>query len=491
MIFVLAPILFAIGFILNLYLGNSTELHLSALWAPVVAFSFFALLISLVFNLVFKSRVRGAVMASVLMVVFFAFGNQPIVGLAVIGAALVWIFRTKKNLVSIAKFGLVTAIIFVAIAGVRVLGEEKQKADSAIKSPLVIPRGVVPGDGPDIYYIVPDSYSSSTSLLKYYGFDNSQFEKSLTEKGFYVASESASNYPKTFLSLGSSLNLEYLDYLSKNKNSKNLSIVDPLIEDNNAVKFLKSQGYTYYHLGSWWGATKTNRNADYNVILENESPLPISQFGYVVLKSTLLEPVLDRLLAKLTVGDSDRDRMNRADYQFEQLTTLASKSGPKFVFAHIIAPHEPYYYDRNCEYVSFAERKKIKEKVKYINHLVCINKKLEQAVNGILANSKKPPVIIIQSDEGAPFLAEELEPHDGWGKASDEFLKEKFFVFSAYYLPGASEDKLYSTITPVNSFRLVFNEYLGTNFPMLPDKSYIMPDLKHLYDFVDITEKIK
>jgi hypothetical protein len=44
-------------------------------------------------------------------------------------------------------------------------------------------------------------------------------------------------------------------------------------------------------------------------------------------------------------------------------------------------------------------------------------------------------------------------------------------ILNAYYLPQGA-DQLYPSISPVNSFRLVFNSYFGTNFPLLEDVSY-------------------
>ena len=44
-------------------------------------------------------------------------------------------------------------------------------------------------------------------------------------------------------------------------------------------------------------------------------------------------------------------------------------------------------------------------------------------------------------------------------------------ILNAYYLPKGSE-VLYPSISPVNTFRVVFNEYLGGNFPLLEDVSY-------------------
>ena len=37
----------------------------------------------------------------------------------------------------------------------------------------------------------------------------------------------------------------------------------------------------------------------------------------------------------------------------------------------------------------------------------------------------------------------------------------------------AGSAKLYPAISPVNSFRLIFNEYFGANYPLLPDQTYI------------------
>jgi hypothetical protein len=44
---------------------------------------------------------------------------------------------------------------------------------------------------------------------------------------------------------------------------------------------------------------------------------------------------------------------------------------------------------------------------------------------------------------------------------------------------------LYPTISPVNSFRLVFNSYFGGKYDMLDDATYFSPVPK-LYDFSEI-----
>jgi len=45
-------------------------------------------------------------------------------------------------------------------------------------------------------------------------------------------------------------------------------------------------------------------------------------------------------------------------------------------------------------------------------------------------------------------------------------------ILNAYYVNDEAKRDLYATITPVNTFRIIFNDYFGTNYPLLDDKSY-------------------
>jgi hypothetical protein len=285
--------------------------------------------------------------------------------------------------------------------------------------------------------------------------------------------------------------MEYLDYLSNHKNSSDQTVVGPLIENNNVVRFFKNLGYHYYQMGSWWGLTKFNKLADKNYILEKENELGINQFSFLILQSTMANPLVNRLFPRKVLGYTPKDKLKRIVYQFETFPEIIKNPGPKFVFSHIIAPHGPYVLGKDCEFVSQEQTKNKSDEENYINQLNCINIKTEAVVNSILDNSQKPPVILIQADEGAGFYNERLKPWDNWKTATDTTLKNKFPILAAYYLPEIKKTNLYSSISPVNSFRVILNDYFGTNLPILEDKHYIFPDLNHLYQFTDITDKLK
>jgi hypothetical protein len=45
-------------------------------------------------------------------------------------------------------------------------------------------------------------------------------------------------------------------------------------------------------------------------------------------------------------------------------------------------------------------------------------------------------------------------------------------------------------MSSVNTFRLVFNLYFGTDYPMLPDRSWIHRDKHHPFDLTDVTSRL-
>ena len=60
---------------------------------------------------------------------------------------------------------------------------------------------------------------------------------------------------------------------------------------------------------------------------------------------------------------------------------------------------------------------------------------------------------------------------------------------SAYYFPDDTEG-LYPTITPVNSFRVIFNKYFDQNYPLLDDKAlYSEYDIP--YNYVEVPNDCK
>ena len=101
------------------------------------------------------------------------------------------------------------------------------------------------------------------------------------------------------------------------------------------------------------------------------------------------------------------------------------------------------------------------------------------------------PVILIQADEGSYPLLEwrhEVGPYDS---QTTKQLLERFRILNAYYIPNGGGSGLYQSITPVNSFRVLFNDLFDANYEKLPDTNYRFKDGEHMFDYIDVTQQLR
>ena len=129
----------------------------------------------------------------------------------------------------------------------------------------------------------------------------------------------------------------------------------------------------------------------------------------------------------------------------------------------------------------------------YRRQLSYLNDRLLHMVDNIIAGSGEDAVIMIQADEG-PFPARYRADEWGfqWRDATDAELEEKFGILFAMRVPGADleAEGLHDAITPVNTFRIIFNARFGTDLPLLPDRTWSHTDNYHFYDMFEITDRL-
>jgi len=114
---------------------------------------------------------------------------------------------------------------------------------------------------------------------------------------------------------------------------------------------------------------------------------------------------------------------------------------------------------------------------------------MERVVDQILEQSKDNAVIIIQSDHGS--RSSDIRGVITHGGLPDQTLVwERSSILNAYHLPDmCKSSNLYPSVTPVNTFRLIFNSCLGANFEMLEDKTY-WSSHERPFDFTEIEELV-
>jgi hypothetical protein len=391
------------------------------------------------------------------------------------------IARTKRQLKNLTNILNIVGVCLVVVSSLNVVVGELRRPNYQPETQL---NSQQIGQGnittyPDIYYIVLDAYDGSDMLEEYWNYDNSEFTDYLKAKGFYVADQSTSNYFYTQASLASSLNMEYINYLSEKlgEQSKNLITLDTMLKDSRVASFLRSVGYRYVFFGT------SNKYADLNIdYVPKEAKtlfgLNMNPFTQLLSETTILNRFEGESLTSLY-----RENVLNA---FEKLAEMTDLQGPKFVFAHIISPHWPYVFGadgQTVEYVSWLSEPVSKQREKYLNQLEFITKKAETAIDEIMSKSERPPIIVLQSDHGSRLFQQFSD-----GNPTD--VKEGFGILNAYYLPNVAEPALYRTISPVNTFKVVLNSYFGTDYELLSDRSYYSAIFESPYKFIDVTDQV-
>jgi hypothetical protein len=338
---------------------------------------------------------------------------------------------------------------------------------------------------PTIYYIILDGYARQDVLQEKYQFDNTPFIDFLEQKGFYVAEQATSNYKSTALSLSSSLNYMYLNEVARQlgEGSSDENVFKTLIDQNRVFAQFRALGYQIVTFTTGYDFTDLS-SADvvlsYGVTPDN--------FQNTVIGNTPLSIFL--------LGNQYDWHRQHIQFTLQHLPDITGYSQPTFVFAHVVAPHPPFVLDANGQAVhpnrvytindadDFMAIGTPQEYAKgYTDQLEYVNSRMNIIIQKILDESKTPPIIIIQSDHGPGMGLDHrvMELSD---------LHERMSILNAYYLPGGKTDHLYTGITPVNTFRVIFNEYFGANFPLLEDRNYYS-SLFNLFRFVDITDKVQ
>jgi len=323
-------------------------------------------------------------------------------------------------------------------------------------------EGKPPQSLPDMYYIILDGYPRADVLMDEYGYDNSEFIQALRDLGFYVAECSQSNYSNTGPSLTSSLNLDYLQTLSDTIRPEEDDLLDlfKMLDDNAVQASVSNMGYKTisFASGFLWAEW---RDADVFIAPPDG---PMTEFETTVLLSSYARTLND--LGNVNFADIHAERFRaRTQLVLGSFDKLAPAPGPKFVFIHLIVPHAPFAFDENGNPVAPGL---VPPKEGYLTQVKFINKFILPGLKTLIEKSTIPPVIILQGDHGP--LQKDLQ------------MK----ILNAYYLPDGAE-ALYPSISPVNSFRVVFNKYFSTKFPLLEDISYYSDGRKFNFSVIPNT----
>lgn len=507
------PLLFAIFPVLFLFSHNVSQAAPIETLRPALISVCFASVLWLISSLAMRSARKAAILVSLFLLLFFSYGHLcaiaerralTVAGIAIGGRIIlsldIVLFGFAAYAVLKARGDVRTLTAAFNLAGAFLVALPAAVAAYALlsspgpRAPVQMPAAAVRKlhKRPDIYYIILDGYGRSDTLKSMYDYDNGEFLAYLRRKGFYVAENSKANYCQTLLSLASSLNLAYLDDLADRlgAESQDRRPLSAAVRSSYVSSFLRERGYVLAAFSSGYSGTEV-RSADIYL----SPPRVLTEFDNVLINTTPIPDIESRLIGSRFFPrlwsrwqyDSHRRRIR---YIFQRLGRMTEIARPMFVFAHIVAPHPPFVFGAHEEPTepeatfgfgdgSHLRMQRSKYAAKYRAQVAFINEKMRQTIDRIISSSPEPPVVIIQADHGPGSMLD-------WEKPGATNFKERMSILNAYYLPDNADKKLYPEISPVNTFRMVFNHCFGTSYRLLKDESYFSTWTRP-YKFIKVT----
>lgn len=509
-----SPFLLGLLPILYVFYGNIGKVAASELLTPIaIAWILLGLLLFLV-NLILRSWHKSAVFGSVFTLLFISY--QPLsktliahkffnsttschyfltffsLGIAI--ALLVLLKRSKDSSTPISAFltrfsGIALFIMLLNIGLHNNSTVAPNNVSPATTSKLVASKFPVPAH--DIFFILLDGYGRSDIFKEIYNFDNSEFISQLEQLGFYVAKQSHSNYCQTLLSLGSNLNMRYLSEIPNviDRRSRDRSIIQKWVTDSQVVSFLKGLGYTFVSFSSGYSGTRMQQ-VDYEI----SSVYSISEFQNTLLRFTPIPDLLGALPFRTLRYWQYAAHRNRINFQFDNLPKATEYPSPKFVFAHIMAPHPPFVFDKDGIAINYDLEFNFSDGVPLSNRIGLdtyhknyaaearyVTKRILAAIKEIRAKSPQA-IIIVQGDHGPGSYLD-------WNNLKVSNVKERFSILNAMYVPEEVKSHLYPTISPVNTFRAILKFHFGVDLELLKDESFFS-SFKNPYRFTRVTKRL-
>lgn len=521
----LPPFLFSIVPTLAVYTHNINFIGPERMAVPILYALFFMVLSGCAAYAIFKNEIKASVFTSVWLILFFSFGyiflvlgesklvgelpislNKLLFGTyAFILMLTAWLLLKAK---SVGRFIILLSLVGTTITMLNLVKivpfELNRWIDGRKLQQYVFHNlGQIPTSGesifkPDIYYFVFDRYGRQDILEQYFNFQNKSHIDYLKSSGFWVGDESYANYPNTFLSLSSSLNMTYLDFLTNmlgDRQGDQVNVYRQLLQDNQLARFLKSQDYKYVLYGGSWDPLQKRGIADenYNLLAD------FDEFHLYIYERTLFNAI--RGVVENQQLFTGTERFNKIslnlDYRLHRINRQKNQSQPLFVFGHFLLPHPPYVFSPECDPYSLSTSSQQVHEDGYLSEIQCANNVMKSLVSEIQSRQERPAVIIFQSDEG-PYLP--LKYFNLVGESIPESFDSYFIhgaILNTVYLPQKEDPTKpadYSNVgfrpnlSPINTMRIILNYYFDTNLPILPDKTYFSLDNnERIYNFKDVT----
>jgi hypothetical protein len=522
---VIHPFLFALIPVISLWVINADYITPIMVYRSLILAVVAAIVLFLLAYLFVRDWQQAGVATSIVLMVVFTYGHfytglkemgfpatlvrhRYLVPIAVMLMVFVefLVLRYKKVVPSVSLFFTVVGITLAVMPTTRLLVHlaNTESTSGALPQFANEASSAVNERTPDIYYIILDAYGRQDVLSELYHYDNSEFLQALEQRGFYVASASASNYMQTLKSLSSSLNMDYLDdFLQENNGRLSVKDATGLIVNSRLRRFLSDRGYKTVAFGtSFEDFSKVDiflKPPEKKDILA-QSTKYLNEFEGMLVNTTIGKAWLDSYIKSHgeEIGALKLPYLlhkSRVLFALTEIGDVAKQPGKKLVIAHAVSPHPPFIFNKDGGDVpqktlyglndgSDFEGSPEEYIAGYVEQIQYINKLTLMAVDEIIKNSQEPPIIIIQGDHGPGAYLD-------FSSVDNSNIPERMSILNAYYFPDGNYGNLYSSISPVNSFRVVLDQFFGMKMDLLQDNHYFSTGSNNYPQFINVNDRLK
>ncbi len=318
---------------------------------------------------------------------------------------------------------------------------------------------------PDVYYIVLDEYPGSKSLKDSFAFSNDAFLDYLSRRSFKVLPV-FSNYDLTYFSLASMLNMNYIksDFKNLELTQRDLQKRGVEIKEATVFSIFRSMGYQMENLSIFDIADKRSVSSENSFLLAHAVLLTDK-----LLHNRMKRDIGDKLGKIIPFWKNRNFYFHDVDNKYTEKMLLQKvrekTEKPRFVYAHFMMPHGPYYYDsfgNKNPYQKISSYTLWNDKGLFVSYLEYANKRMENMLDNI--TGKNPDaVIIVMGDHGYREYADKRI-----------FQPFRYDNLCAVRFPDNNHISFKDSWSNVNLFRYLFNCQFNQHMPYLSDSTVVL-----------------
>jgi len=299
---------------------------------------------------------------------------------------------------------------------------------------------------PDIFLIVLDGYVGLQTLDRDFGLRQFPILDALEGRGYEVPESAWSSYPSTRSSVPSLLDMSYpLQPGEGVTPATDLHLSKVHGGSNSLTAILEVGGYETVMIESGWSGSFCGPRIDRCV------PAPVlDELMFSVASQTIAgRSVLETYGYSFTVGSQ-----RTMSWLMEEGPRLSTDEVPTFVFAHLMAPHPPFFLDRDCR-TAYSERRSgvffsrasddvDERRAAYLEQASCVNDFMIELSDQLDDDA----LVIFVADHGSDRRNQLVREPSSWTAAD---LIERYNVFLA--VRDASGCSVGSPVIIPNIFR--------------------------------------